>query len=69
MTHTFAIVAGFCGGYFGFSRHQPGIALDNKTGGAVLSLRHVLRNLGHLPLGGDTEVAAIFMQGAVKQGK
>jgi len=69
MGHAHAVVAGFGGGHLLLGGQQHGVALDDEVGGALLGLRHVLGHLGHAPLGGNVEVAAVLVQVAVEQGE
>ena len=65
--HAHAIVAGLGGGYFGLRGQQHGVTFDYEVGRALLGLRHVLRDLAHLPCSGNRELAAVFVQRAVEK--
>ncbi|MNS57998.1 hypothetical protein D3C72_909030 [compost metagenome] len=60
-------VGGLDGGQRGAQLGQAGVAADHEVGGRLLGLGHVLRDLGHAPLLGNVEVAAVFVQRAVEQ--
>ena len=66
VAHALAIITGFGCRHFGFSSHQSGVAFNDEARGAFVGLGHVLCHLGHLPLGGDIEIAAVLVQGAIK---
>ncbi len=65
--HAHAIVAGLSGGYFGLRGQQYGVTLDYEVGRTLLGLRHLLRDLAHLPCSGNRELAAVFVQRAVEK--
>ena len=48
---------------------QSGVARQNEGRGGFVGLRHVLGHLGHAPLLGNGEIAAVFVQRAIEQGK
>jgi hypothetical protein len=65
--HAHTIVTGLSGGYFGLRGQQHGVTLHYEVGRALLGLRHLLRDLAHLPRSGNRELAAIFVQRAVEK--
>jgi hypothetical protein len=65
--HAHAIVAGLGGGYFGLRGQHYGITLDYEVGRTLLGLRHLLRDLAHLPCTGNRELAAVFVQRAIEK--
>ena len=69
MRHAFAVVAGFGRVHLALRGKQGSIAFNHEIGRRLRGFRHLLRHLRHTPLRRHAEVAGIFMQVAVDQGK
>ena len=67
--HAHAVVASLGGGYFGLRGQQHRVTLDDEVRRALLGLRHLLRDLAHLPRGRNRDLAAVFVQRAVEKAK
>ena len=63
------VVVGFSLCKLGLDLHQTRIAGHHKVGGGFIRLWHVLGHLRHAPLRRNEEVAPVFVQATVEQGK